>query len=93
MESRTYLGSNHQPVSYCKFALQIKLATLQLSAVSYSASSILIMILPPVVFDQLFHMVVHSRDLTSHIDELQRIARNIRGPAHHHDGDVPLQAE
>lgn len=38
-------------------------------------------------------MVIHSRDLTSHIDELQRIARNLRGPAHHHDGNVSLQEE
>jgi len=93
MELRTSLGSNHQPASHCKYMLETKLSAPRLSASSHSADSILIMVLLPVVFDQLLHLLVHSTEFASHIDKLQRITRNLYRLAGHNDGHVSFQTE
>ena len=46
-----------------------------------------------VIFDQLLHLVVHSTDPASNIDELQRNTSNFPGLANNNDGGVSVQEE
>lgn len=73
-------------VSTCRQpAVQLDL----LSAGRFSASGMLI--LHPVVFDQLFHLVVYSPELAGHIDKLQRISSAFHRFADIDVGDISFQ--
>jgi amino acid transporter len=94
-KARWSLGSIWGPIvnilaivsTYNESTLQLDL----LSAGHTSASDMLILLFNLVVFDQLLHLVVHSTELASYVDKLQRIGSALRRFADIDVGDVSVQ--